>query len=99
MTGIFLSTFAGPRSGIQSSVGDRAPGPLGGILFPTEQLPDVDASPTDALTYAVEGLREVCSRAPTWPQIVQIDLIVLAGIAVFVARARRRSSARSRSRD
>jgi ABC-2 type transport system permease protein len=86
--GIFLSTFA--RTELQ--VIQFIPlvivpqGLLGGILFPTEQLPDVlnAIAHVMPLTYAVEGLREVMLKgADLSSSIVQIDLIVLAGIALF----------------
>ena len=86
--GIFLSTFA--RTELQ--VIQFIPlvivpqGLLGGILFPTAQLPDVLNTIAHALplTYAVEGLREVMLKgADLTSRTVQIDLIVLAGIALL----------------
>lgn len=86
--GIFLSTFA--RTELQ--VIQFIPlvivpqGLLGGILFPTAQLPDVLNTIAHALplTYAIEGLREVMLKgADLSSRTVQIDLIVLAGIALF----------------
>ena len=86
--GIFLSTFA--RTELQ--VIQFIPlvivpqGLLGGILFPTSQLPDILNTIAHALplTYAVEGLREVMLKgADLSSRVVQIDLIVLAGIALF----------------
>ena len=86
--GIFLSTFA--RTELQ--VIQFIPlvivpqGLLGGILFPTEQLPDVLNTIAHALplTYAVEGLREVMLKgADLSSTVVQTDLAVLAGIALF----------------
>lgn len=86
--GIFLSTFA--RTELQ--VIQFIPlvivpqGLLGGILFPTAQLPDVLNSIAHVmpLTYAVEGLREVMLKgADLSSRVVQIDLIVLGGIALF----------------
>lgn len=86
--GIFLSTFA--RTELQ--VIQFIPlvivpqGLLGGILFPTDQLPDVLNSIAHVLplTYAVEGLREVMLKgADLSSQVVQTDLLVLGGIALF----------------
>jgi ABC-2 type transport system permease protein len=86
--GIFLSTFA--RTELQ--VIQFIPlvivpqGLLGGILFPTAKLPDVLNTIAHALplTYAVEGLREVMLKgADLTSRTVQIDLVVLAGIALF----------------
>lgn len=86
--GIFLSTFA--RTELQ--VIQFIPlvivpqGLLGGILFPTAQLPDALNTIAHALplTYAVEGLREVMLKgADLTSRTVQIDLVVLAGIALF----------------
>jgi ABC-2 type transport system permease protein len=86
--GIFLSTFA--RTELQ--VIQFIPlvivpqGLLGGILFPTAQLPDVLNTIAHALplTYAIEGLREVMLKgADLTSSTVQIDLVVLAGIALF----------------
>jgi ABC-2 type transport system permease protein len=86
--GIFLSTFA--RTELQ--VIQFIPlvivpqGLLGGILFPTAQLPDILNTIAHALplTYAVEGLREVMLKgADLTSRTVQIDLVVLAGIALF----------------
>lgn len=86
--GIFLSTFA--RTELQ--VIQFIPlvivpqGLLGGILFPTAQLPDVlnTIAHVMPLTYAVEGLREVMLKgADLSSRVVQIDLIVLGGIALF----------------
>jgi ABC-2 type transport system permease protein len=86
--GIFLSTFA--RTELQ--VIQFIPlvivpqGLLGGILFPTDQLPDVLNTVAHALplTYAVEGLREVMLKgADLSSTVVQTDLLVLGGIALF----------------
>ena len=86
--GIFLSTFA--RTELQ--VIQFIPlvivpqGLLGGIFWPIEQLPDILAAIARVLpmTYAVEGLREVMLKgADLSSSIVQLDLLVLAGIAVF----------------
>ena len=86
--GIFLSTFA--RTELQ--VIQFIPlvivpqGLLGGILFPTAQLPDVLNAIAHALplTYAIEGLREVMLKgADLTSTVVQSDLLVLGGIALF----------------
>ena len=86
--GIFLSTFA--RTELQ--VIQFIPlvivpqGLLGGLLFPVAQLPDALNVIAHALplTYAIEGLREVMLKgADLSSRVVQTDLVVLAGIAVF----------------
>lgn len=86
--GIFLSTFA--RTELQ--VIQFIPlvivpqALLSGILWPVERLPDVLQAIAHALplTYAVEGLREVMLKgADLSSRTVQIDLVVLAGIALF----------------
>jgi ABC-2 type transport system permease protein len=86
--GIFLSTFA--RTELQ--VIQFIPlvivpqGLLGGILFPTAQLPDILNTIAHALplTYAIEGLREVMLKgADLTSTVVQTDLLVLGGIALF----------------
>jgi ABC-2 type transport system permease protein len=86
--GIFLSTFA--RTELQ--VIQFIPlvivpqALLSGILWPIERLPDVlqAISHVLPLTYAVEGLREVMLKgADLSSTVVQTDLAVLAGIALF----------------
>lgn len=86
--GIFLSTFA--RTELQ--VIQFIPlvivpqGLLGGLLFPVAQLPDAlnAVAHVMPLTYAIEGLREVMIKgADLSSRTVQIDLAVLAGIALF----------------
>jgi ABC-2 type transport system permease protein len=86
--GIFLSTFA--RTELQ--VIQFIPlvivpqGLLGGILFPTAQLPDVLNAIAHVLplTYAIEGLRAVMLKgADLSSTVVQTDLLVLGGIALF----------------
>jgi ABC-2 type transport system permease protein len=86
--GIFLSTFA--RTELQ--VIQFIPlvivpqGLLGGLLFPVAQLPDALNAIAHAmpLTYAIEGLREVMLKgADLSSRTVQIDVAVLAGIALF----------------
>jgi ABC-2 type transport system permease protein len=86
--GIFLSTFA--RTELQ--VIQFIPlvivpqALLSGILWPIERLPDVlqGIAHILPLTYAVEGLREVMLKgADLTSTVVQTDLTVLAGIALF----------------
>jgi ABC-2 type transport system permease protein len=86
--GIFLSTFA--RTELQ--VIQFIPlvivpqALLSGILWPIERLPDVLQAIAHALplTYAVQGLREVMLKgADVSSAVVQTDLAVLAGIALF----------------
>jgi ABC-2 type transport system permease protein len=86
--GIFLSTFA--RTELQ--VIQFIPlvivpqGLLGGIFWPIDRLPDVLQAVAHVLpmTYAVDGLREVMLKgAGLSSSTVQLDLLVLAGIAVF----------------
>jgi ABC-2 type transport system permease protein len=86
--GIFLSTFA--RTELQ--VIQFIPlvivpqGLLGGIFWPIDQLPDILNAVARVLpmTYAVEGLREVMLKgADLSSSVVQLDLLVLAGIALF----------------
>ncbi len=86
--GIFLSTFA--RTELQ--VIQFIPlvivpqALLSGILWPIERLPDVLQAIAHVLplTYAVEGLREVMLKgADLSSSVVQTDLAVLAGIALF----------------
>jgi len=86
--GIFLSTFA--RTELQ--VIQFIPlvivpqALLSGILWPIERLPDVLQAIAHVLplTYAVQGLREVMLKgADLTSTVVQTDLAVLAGIALF----------------
>ena len=86
--GIFLSTFA--RTELQ--VIQFIPlvivpqALLSGILWPIERLPDVLQAIAHVLplTYAVEGLREVMLKGANLSStVVQTDLAVLAGIALF----------------
>lgn len=86
--GIFLSTFA--RTELQ--VIQFIPlvivpqALLSGILWPVERLPDVLQTIAHLLplTYAVDGLREVMLKgADLSSRVVQIDLLVLGGIALF----------------
>jgi ABC-2 type transport system permease protein len=86
--GIFLSTFA--RTELQ--VIQFIPlvivpqGLLGGIFWPIDRLPDILQAVAHVLpmTYAVDGLREVMLKgADLSSQTVELDLAVLAGIAIF----------------
>jgi len=86
--GIFLSTFA--RTELQ--VIQFIPlvivpqALLSGILWPIERLPDVLQAIAHVLplTYAVEGLREVMLKgSDLTSSVVQTDLAVLLGIALF----------------
>jgi ABC-2 type transport system permease protein len=86
--GIFLSTFA--RTELQ--VIQFIPlvivpqGLLGGIFWPIDRLPDVLQAIAHVLpiTYAIDGLREVVLKgADLSSSAVQLDLAVLAGIALF----------------
>ncbi|MFI5254022.1 MAG: ABC transporter permease [Candidatus Limnocylindrales bacterium] len=58
---------------------------LSGILFPVDTLPDIlqPVARVLPLTYAVEGLREVIIKgADLASRTLQVDLLVLAGIAI-----------------
>ncbi|HEX5589705.1 MAG TPA: ABC transporter permease [Candidatus Limnocylindrales bacterium] len=86
--GIFLSTFA--RTELQViqfiPVVIVPQGLLGGIFWPIDQLPDILQPVAQVLpvTYAVDGLREVMLRgADLSSGTLQLDLAVLAGIALF----------------
>ena len=86
--GIFLSTFAHTElqviQFIPLVIVPQAL--LSGILWPIERLPDVlqGIAHILPLTYAVEGLREVMLKgADLTSTVVQTDLTVLAGIALF----------------
>jgi ABC-2 type transport system permease protein len=86
--GIFLSTFA--RTELQ--VIQFIPlvivpqALLGGIFWPVDRLPDVLRAIAHVLplTYAVDGLRDVMLKgADLSSSSVQLDLAVLAGVALF----------------
>jgi ABC-2 type transport system permease protein len=86
--GIFLSTFA--RTELQViqfiPIVIVPQGLLGGIFWPVERLPDILQPVARVLpvTYAVDGLRAVMLRgADLASSTVQLDLLVLAGVAVF----------------
>jgi ABC-2 type transport system permease protein len=88
--GIFLSTFARTELQIIQFI------PLvlvpqfllSGVLFPQSSLPEVikPLVPLMPLNYAVDGLRQVFVRgADLGVGALQLDLAVLAGVAVFFA--------------
>jgi ABC-2 type transport system permease protein len=88
--GIFLSTFARTELQIIQFI------PLvlvpqfllSGVLFPVSSLPDVIQPFVKVmpLNYAVDGLRQVFVRgADLSVPALQVDLLVLAGVAVFFA--------------
>jgi ABC-2 type transport system permease protein len=86
--GIFLSTFA--RTELQViqfiPIVIVPQGLLGGIFWPLDRLPDVLSWIGHLLpiTYAVDGLREVLLKgADLSSSAVQLDLAVLAAIAIF----------------
>jgi ABC-2 type transport system permease protein len=91
--GIFLSTFARTELQIMQFIPlvIVPQGLLSGLLWPVERLPDVLQAIAHVLplTYAVEGLRAVMLKgADLSSTVVQVDLAVLAGIAiVFVVLA------------
>jgi ABC-2 type transport system permease protein len=88
--GIFLSTFARTELQIIQFI------PLvlvpqfllSGVLFPVSSLPDVIQPFVKImpLNYAVDGLRQVFVRGAdlSVPEL-QVDLLVLAGVAIFFA--------------
>jgi ABC-2 type transport system permease protein len=88
--GIFLSTFARTELQVIQFI------PLvlvpqlllSGVLFPVSSLPGVvqPLVPFLPLTYAVDALRQVFIRAADLgvPEL-QVDLLVLAGFALFFA--------------
>ncbi|MBI2776169.1 MAG: ABC transporter permease [Chloroflexi bacterium] len=86
--GIFLSTFA--RTELQMlqfiPLVILPQSLLGGVFWPVERLPDVLQAVARILpvTYAVDALREVMIKgADLGTRAVQLDLAVLAGIAIF----------------
>jgi ABC-2 type transport system permease protein len=86
--GIFLSTFARTELQIMQFIPlvIVPQGLLSGLLWPVERLPDVLQAIAHVLplTYAVEGLREVMLKgADLSSSVVQLDVAVLAGIALF----------------
>jgi ABC-2 type transport system permease protein len=86
--GIFLSTFARTELQIMQFIPlvIVPQGLLSGMLWPVERLPDVLQAIAHVLpmTYAVEALREVMLKGgDLTSSVVQLDLAVLAGIALF----------------
>jgi ABC-2 type transport system permease protein len=85
---IFISTFARTELQIVQFIPIVIvpQGLLSGIFVPVDQLPSI-AQPIARLlplTYAVEGLREVIIKgADLASRTLQLDLVVLAGIAIF----------------
>ncbi|HET7181147.1 MAG TPA: ABC transporter permease [Candidatus Limnocylindrales bacterium] len=91
--GIFLSTFARTELQIMQFIPlvIVPQGLLSGLLWPVERLPDAlqVIAHLLPLTYAVEGLRAVMLKgADLSSNVVQVDLAVLAGVAlIFVLLA------------
>jgi ABC-2 type transport system permease protein len=86
--GIFLSTFARNEFQILQFIPlvIIPQGLLGGIFWPIDRLPEILAplARVMPMTYAVEGLREVMLKgADLSSAVVQLDLLVLGGIALF----------------
>jgi len=88
--GIMLSTFA--RTELQViqfiPIVIVPQGLLGGLIWPVESLPDVlqPIARILPLTYGIEGLRGVLVRgAGLDDPTLQVDLAVLAGVAILVA--------------
>ena len=88
--GIFLSTFARTEFQILQFIPlvIVPQGLLSGIFWPTDSLPGVlqPIAWVMPMTYGIDGLREVLikgSGIDAWA--VQLDLLVLAGIAIFLA--------------
>jgi ABC-2 type transport system permease protein len=88
--GIFISTFA--RSEFQIlqfiPIVIVPQGLLSGLLWPVSSLPDVlePVARVMPLTYAVDGLREVLIKgSDLGGAVLQLDLAVLAGVAVLLA--------------
>lgn len=88
--GIMISTFA--RTELQViqfiPIVIVPQGLLGGLIWPVESLPDVlqPIARMMPLTYGIEGLRSVLVRgAGLGDPTIQLDLAVLAGVAVLFA--------------
>jgi ABC-2 type transport system permease protein len=86
--GIFLSTYARTELQIVQFIPlvILPQALLGGVFWPVERLPDVLQAIAHVLpvTYAVEALREVMIKgADLGSAVVQLDLAVLAGIALL----------------
>jgi ABC-2 type transport system permease protein len=88
--GIFLSTFARTELQIIQFIPIVLVPQflLSGVLFPVSNLPEIvkPIVPFMPLNYAVSGLRQVFVRgADLGVAELQLDLVVLAGVAVFFA--------------
>jgi ABC-2 type transport system permease protein len=86
--GIFLSTFARTEFQVLQFIPlvIIPQGLLAGIFWPIDRLPDLlqPIARLLPLTYAVEGLRAVMLQgAGLASSVIQLDLAVLAGIALF----------------
>ncbi len=86
--GIFLSTYARTELQIVQFIPlvILPQALLGGVFWPVERLPDVLQVIAHALpvTYAVDALREVMIKGADFgSSVVQLDLAVLAGIAIL----------------
>ncbi|TAJ99306.1 MAG: ABC transporter permease [Chloroflexota bacterium] len=86
--GIFLSTYARTELQIVQFIPlvILPQALLGGVFWPVERLPDVLQAIAHVLpvTYAVDALREVMIKGADFgSSVVQLDLAVLAGIAIL----------------
>ena len=86
--GIFLSTYARTELQIVQFIPlvILPQALLGGVFWPVERLPDVLQAVAHVLpvTYAVDALREVMIKGADFgTAVVQLDLAVLAGIAIL----------------
>jgi len=86
--GIFLSTYARTELQIVQFIPlvILPQALLGGVFWPVERLPDILQAIAHVLpvTYAVDALREVMIKgADLGSSVVQLDLAVLAGIAIL----------------
>ncbi len=88
--GIFLSTFARTELQVVQFIPIVIVPQflLSGVLFPVSSLPEIlqPLVPLMPLTYAVDGLRQVLiAGADLATRALQLDLLVLGGIAIFFA--------------
>jgi ABC-2 type transport system permease protein len=86
--GIFLSTYARTELQIVQFIPlvILPQALLGGVFWPVERLPDILQAIAHVLpvTYAVDALREVMIKGADFgTAAVQLDLVVLAGIAIL----------------
>jgi ABC-2 type transport system permease protein len=86
--GIFLSTYARTELQIVQFIPlvILPQALLGGVFWPVERLPDILQAIAHVLpvTYAVDALREVMIKGADFgSSVVQLDLAVLAGIAIL----------------